>query len=253
MPEFNKEQIYIVTGASSGIGKKTALLLNESGASVVAIARNEERLNLMKSECKYPENLFFEIKDLTEDIEGLPQYVKSLKEKYGKFSGMAYCAGIDGVIPLRMITYEDLQKLFKINYFAPIMFIKGLSDKRNNIGKGTSLVLISSIDAYLSTRGQSGYSGSKAALSASMKSIAKEITSEFGIRINCVLPSIIKTPMSQSKFASSVGITEENQKHLYPFGWGEPEDVANMIIYLLSDKAKYISGQNYIIDSGVVL
>ena len=117
MISFNKEQIYIVTGASSGIGEGTALLLNELGATVIGIARNEERLNAMKAKCKNPENMHIEIKDLTEDIEGLPNYVKELKNKYGKFSGMAYCAGICEVKPLQLIDYNEMKYLFDIDYF----------------------------------------------------------------------------------------------------------------------------------------
>lgn len=249
MITFNKEQIYIVTGASSGIGEATAILLNELGATVVGIGRNQERLDAMKTKCKYPENMFLEQKDLTEDIEGLPKYVKSLKEKYGKFSGMAYCAGVSAVNPLRTITYEYLTNIFDINYFAPIMMIKSIGDKRNNVGLGTSIVTISSIDAILNTKGQSVYGASKAALSASVKALSRELTQQNGIRINAVLPSMIKTPMTipvEDLDANKADI----ESGLYPFGWGEPNDVANMIVYLLSDKAKFISGQNYVIDSG---
>lgn len=245
MISFTKEQIYIVTGASSGIGEGTALLLNELGATVVGIARNEERLNGMKAKCKYPENMFLEIKDLTENIEGLPQYVKELKEKYGKFSGMAYCAGISGLVPLRALDYDALQQMFQINYFAPILMTKGVVDKRNNVGNGTSIVAISSISSLCSDKGHIAYSGSKSALCASLKSISKEVISN-GIRVNCVLPSNIKTAMT-----SAEGY-EESQKELYPLGFGEPVDVANLITYLLSEKSKFISGQNYVIDTGVV-
>ena len=86
MADFNKENIFMVTGASSGIGEGTALALNELGATVIAIARNEDRLNKMKAKCKYPENMHLEIKDLTENIEELPNFVTKLKEKYGKFA-----------------------------------------------------------------------------------------------------------------------------------------------------------------------
>ena len=252
MISFNKEQVFLVTGASSGIGEGVALLLNELGATVIAIARRKDKLNEMRAKAKYPENIFIEMKDLAEDIEALPTYVKELKEKYGKFSGMAYCAGVTGIYPLKMLNFENALKVFNINYFAPIFMTKGFIDRRNNIGFGASCVYISSMDAVMSVKGQSIYSGSKAGLSASIKAISKEVAIQ-GIRMNCILPSMIKTPMTLDKFSNLTGITEDMQKETYPFGWGEPNDVANMIVYLLSDKAKFISGQNYIIDSGGVL
>lgn len=246
---FQKEQIYLVTGASSGIGEASAILLNEFGATVVGIGRNKERLKAMKDKCKYPENVFLEQKDLTQDIENLPNYVKNLKEKYGKFSGMAYCAGVSALCALKGMTYDYAKEIFDINYFAVLMMIKALADKRNNIGQGTSIVCVSSADALFGTKGQNVYAATKAALSTSIKAISKEIT-PLKMRINAVLPSMISTPMTENQNIKNLEYNQIIQELSYPFGWGEASDVANMICFLLSDKAKFISGQNYIIDTG---
>ena len=93
MFNFTNEQIYIVTGASSGIGASASAMINSYGASVVAIGRNRDKLLDIQKTCKYPENFYIEEKDLTENIEGLPKYITKLKEKYGKFSGLVCCAG----------------------------------------------------------------------------------------------------------------------------------------------------------------
>lgn len=251
MISFTSDQRFVVTGASSGIGEGVALLLNELGATVIGIGRNQDRLEGMKAKAKRPENVFLEQKDLAEDIPGLPAYVKSLKEKYGKFSGMAYCAGVTAVMPAKAFDYEMAERTFAIDYFAPVFMAKGLIDKRNTVGRGTSMVFISSMDAVLSVRSQSLYSGAKAALCASIKAIAKEV-SPFGVRMNCLLPSMIKTPMTIGESKEHYGVTEDGDER-YPFGWGEPIDVASFVAFLLSERSKYLTGQNYIVDSGGML
>lgn len=245
MISFTKEQIFIVTGASSGIGEGTALLLNELGATVIGIARNEERLNKMKAKCKYPENMHLEIKDLAEDIESLPQYIKELKNKYGKFTGMAYCAGIVDIKPLQIIEKATMEKLFDIDYYVPIFMTKGFADRRNNIGKGASIVYISSIAAKYCDKGMLNYAGAKAALISSAKSIGRELAPQ-GIRVNCVSPSDIITPMVEQSNAVRTNFAD------YPLGAGQVDDVANMVVYLLSDKAKWLTTQNYRLDCGTI-
>ncbi len=245
MISFDREQRFIVTGASSGIGEGVALLLNELGATVIGIGRNQERLDAMKAKAKYPDAVFTEAKDLTEDIENLPLYVKELKNKYGKFQGMALCAGIGILAPLQALDAETLRKTFEINYFSPVFMTKGFVDRRINNGKGSAVVAISSIGGIVCEKGQLAYAGSKAALTASMKSISRE-ASQQGIRINCVSPSMIDTPMSNN---APDDYLEHSQKH-YPFGFGKVSDAANLIVFLLSDKAGWITGQNYILDCG---
>lgn len=251
MISFTKDQKYIVTGASSGIGEGIALLLNELGATVIAMGRNEDRLHALKSKSYNPEAMFLEVKDLAQDIGALPDYVKELREKYGKFSGMAYSAGVTAVAPVQVFDYEYAKRIFDINYFAPIMMTKGLLDRRNNVGKGASFVYLSSLDAFVSTRGQTLYAGSKAALSATIKGMAREVAFR-GIRMNSLLPSMIKTPMTTSAESDKYGAKEVVDDQ-HPFGWGRVEDVANFAVFLLSDKAQFLSGQKYIVDSGGML
>lgn len=246
MTLFSKEDIIVVTGASSGIGENVAIQLNQEGATVIAIARNKERLNKMKSKCKNPENVYIEIKDLTENIESLPAYIKELKEKYGKFRGLAYCAGAVEVKPLQMLDLESMKRIFDIDYFAPVFMAKGFADRRNNIGRGASAVFISSASTWLCSRGMTTYSGAKAALASSIKSISRE-TASSGVRFNCVSPTDVKTPMTQSEHILN---TLQDRETRYPLGLGEVDDVANFIIFLLSDKAKWITTQNYLVDCG---
>lgn len=249
MISFTSEQRFIVTGASSGIGEAVAILLNQLGATVVGIGRNASRLEGMKARCAHPEFMHLEQKDLSEDIANLPSYVKELKNRYGKFTGLAYCAGVGGLLPAMMMDYEKALYFFNNDYFAPLMVTKGFIDRRNNVGKGASIVVISSIDSFTSARGQCLYSGAKAALAASLKSISKEVASA-GVRINTIHPSMINTPLVQVCGASDLGITEEAMSDRYPFGWGEPIDVAHFVAFLLSDCAKFLSGQQYVVDSG---
>lgn len=245
MISFDKEQRFIVTGASSGLGKGVALLLNELGATVIGIGRNQKRLEETKAECKYPENMFLEAKDLTEDIEGLPQYVKELKNKYGKFQGLVCCAGVVDIRPLQTIEKIRMEELFNIDYYSPIFLTKGFADRRNNMGKGSSIVYISSIAAKYCDRGMLSYSGAKAALIASAKTIGRELAPQ-GIRVNCVSPSDIITPMVEQSNEIRTNFA------YYPLGPGQVDDVANMIVFLLSDKAKWLTTQNYRLDCGTI-
>ena len=186
--------------------------------------------------------MFLEQKDLTEDIDGLPAYVKSLKEKYGKFSGLVNSAGVADLMSAKNASLFKIHQVFDINYFSAIMLSQGFLDRRVNIGNGASIVSLSSISVKVCDKGQVAYAGSKAALAASMKVMAREVASQ-GVRINTVLPSMIETPLQDKDLDYY-----QEMKVKYPLGFGKVSDVANFIVFLLSDKAKWITGQDYIID-----
>lgn len=243
MISFTADQRFIVTGASSGIGEGVALLLNELGATVIGIGRNEERLAAMKSKCKYSENMYLEPKDLAADIPGLPNYVKELKNRYGKFQGMAYCAGLSGIMPLRAVDYDEMQKMFAVNYFAPVFMSKGFADKRNNNGSGSAMVFIASRGGVHTDPGMTSYAGTKGGLIATMQSVAKELAPS-GVRVNCVSPALIQTNMADET-------SRQYAEGKYPMGLGTVPDVANMIVYLLAQESHWISAQNYVMDCGL--
>ena len=244
MLTFTKEQIFIVTGASSGIGEGVALLLNELGATVVAVARRQDRLEAMRDSAAHPENIHIESKDLVEDIAGLPAYIKQLREKYGKFQGMAYCAGAGGIQPLRAVELNTIHAVFDINYFAPVFMAKGFADKRNNNGNRSAMVFIASAGGVRGDPGMTTYAGSKGALIATMQSIARELAPA-GLRVNCVSPTLIETAMADD-------VARAYAEGKYPFGLGQVSDVANMVVYLLSEQSRWITAQNYIVDCGVI-
>ncbi len=243
MTSFSSEQRFLVTGASSGIGEGVALLLNELGATVIGIGRNQERLEGMKAKAKQPANVFLENKNLAEDIADLPGYVKSLKEKYGKFQGLAYCAGLPNIMPLRAVDLELLQQIFAVNYYAPVMMAKGFSDKRNNNGSGSAMVFMASIGGVRTDPGMTAYAGSKGALIATMQSVAKELAPA-GVRVNCVSPALIETNMADE-------VSRQYAEGRYPMGLGKVSDVANMVAFLLSQETRWITAQNYLMDCGI--
>ncbi|WP_181646896.1 SDR family oxidoreductase [Helicobacter sp. 16-1353] len=174
----------------------------------------------------------------------MKNYIQTLKEKYGKFFGMVYCAGVANIMPTKSLDYKSMRADFDINYFIPILMIKEIAKRANNANKDTSIVIISALSSIMPLNGMLAYSGAKAALNASCKAISKEY-SNVGVRINTILPSDINTPMSEN-----MAFFVKNRTHLYPFGFGNPNDVAHMAIFLLSNKSAFISGQNYIVDSG---
>lgn len=238
MISFSNGNTFIVTGSASGLGAETSRLLLSLGARVVGVDLVDSQ-NISKND-----NFFPERKDLTEDLNALPEYVKSLKEKYGKFSGLVVCAGRTLIQPLRSLDPAAVKCLFDLNFFAPVMLAKAVADKRNNIGAGTSIVFISSIERLIAEKGMIAYASAKAALTASAKCMAKELASA-GIRVNSISPGDMVTPMTQA-----IPNFFDNRKDMFPLGFGHPADVSNLIAFLLSDKSSWITGKDYIIDGG---
>jgi NAD(P)-dependent dehydrogenase (short-subunit alcohol dehydrogenase family) len=245
---FTGSDRIVVTGASSGIGAAIALRLNALGASVIANGRNEEKLEAVRDKAIRPDAFHPEALDLVSSMEGIPGWIKGLREKYGALTGLAHSAGQAVIASFMQYDPGEVRGFFEINFHAPLMLSKAILDRRN-CSPGASLVFISSVAGVSPEKGQTVYGASKAALICAVRGMSKEFASR-GVRVNCVSPGVVRTPMTEE----ALTLLEEDylpkQESLQPLGLGTPEDVAGLVAFLLSPAARWITGQNYIIDGG---
>jgi NAD(P)-dependent dehydrogenase (short-subunit alcohol dehydrogenase family) len=234
----------LVTGATSGIGRQLVDSIISMNGKVIAVGRNTEML--MELQEKHDNSIVIISCDLTNQED-----VSLLAEKCPAIDGLVNSAGIVKSQPIRYLIKEKIEETFEINFYAVIELIRQL-DKAKKIAKKSSIVFISSIAAQFPRKGGAGYSASKAAIEALMKVTAMEYAHR-GIRANAIAPAMVKTPMyEEAKELASHAIMEAHIQQ-YPLGIGEPQDIANAVIYLLSDASKWMTGSTITLDGGLLL
>lgn len=243
--DFQKKTI-LVTGASSGIGRATAEVLAKLGTKVILVARNQNLLAEVKENLLGKDHIVAPF-DLTK-LEEINPWMSELSTRAGKLHGLVHCAGIHMLKPLRFLSSANIDDIMRLNVTAGLMLAQAFRQKQIS-AKPSAIVFLASVVAVVGQAGVLPYAASKGALVASMKSLAVELATE-NIRVNCVLPGIVKTSMSDKLF-ESMGVEQlEAIKKAHLFGFGEPEDVANAISFLLSDAAKWITGSTLVVDGG---
>jgi NAD(P)-dependent dehydrogenase (short-subunit alcohol dehydrogenase family) len=232
----------LITGASSGIGRQTAISISKMGGSCILTSRNEEELRKTKSMLESGDHMVIPA-DLTKDDERL-----SVSMQCGKLDGLAYCAGNVKSFPIRFLNQSYIDGMMHLNFNAPVLLTAQLL-KNKNINNNAALVYISSISSKFPPKGGSMYGSSKAALESFVITLAKECAGN-KIRANSISPGMVRTPLYDR--AEEAISKEEMDAHMqrYPLGAGEPEDVANMCVFLLSEASKWITGTNIIMDGG---
>jgi NAD(P)-dependent dehydrogenase (short-subunit alcohol dehydrogenase family) len=236
----------LVTGGSSGIGRETAVILSELGARVIVTGRNGAQLEAT-SERLAPGTHRLEPYDLAA-LDGIPDWVAGLAERYGPLDGLVHAAGIQKTIALRGLSVDALQQTFRTNLDSAIMLAKGFRQK-GCCTTGSSIVFVSSIQGLLGTPGTAAYGASKAALIGVTRSLATELARE-AIRVNCVAPGTVDSGMG-NQMRRAIG--EERFAAMllqYPLGLGTARDVACAAAYLLSDAARWVTGQTLVVDGG---
>lgn len=236
----------VVTGASSGIGRATAVEASRQGARIIALGRDSARLQKVLSDLAVGDHSVHSY-DLF-DLDGIPEMLRRLSDQFGPLDGLAHCAGIHSSSPLRGVSADAVMTMLAANVATGLMLAKGLRHKQVR-GSSPSIVFLSSAVGLVGQAGVSLYSASKGAVLSSSKSLALELARD-NIRVNCVCPGVVHTPMTESLHASvgDTGFAAIERSH--PLGLGQPEDVAKAIVFLLSDAAKWITGTALSVDGG---
>ena len=232
----------LITGATGTTGKITAEYLHKCNYQCIITGRNEKTLNEMSE--KYH---FIPIKYDLNDLKNIESIFNRIKERNIKLNGFVHCAGISHLMKLEENNIEIMQETFNINLFSFIEAVKYFS-KEDYSENNSSIVAISSITASCSQNRQTVYAATKGGLESMVRCAAKELMAR-KIRINTIQPGVMNTPMFE-KLKEQSPNTEEKLKERYPLGIIEPEYIAYLTEYLLSDKSKYMTGSVIPADSG---
>jgi len=234
----------LVTGASSGIGKRVAITCSEMGAKVCITGRDKTRLtetfNLLKGS-----GHFQAICDLVNEDER-----NTFIEKLPPLDGFVHCVGIVMPMPVKFIEDKHIRALMEVNFNSAVLSVTRLL-KSKKLNKNCSIVFISSIAAHFPYIGGALYNSSKAAIEAYSRNIAQEM-SGMGLRSNCIVPAMVDTPIYEETL-KGIQLTHEQYSAKYPLGIGKPEDIANAAVFLLSPASKWVTGTNLLIDGGYAL
>ena len=239
----NRETV-LITGASSGIGRRTAIDLSEE-YDVILNGRDDSRLAETLRECK-PGNHRVWAYDLSVVNTLQLDFEKWHLENEIYVSHFVHCAGIVMVTASRMMTMSHINTIFDINFNSAMLLTASLLKKRLSAQTLKSIIFVSALYSKYGNPGHTIYAASKGALDSAMCSLSLELAPK--IRVNTVCPGAVSTPMAKEALQNQ----EIRTKLLpqYPLGIGEPQDISNLIIFLLSDKARWITGQQLFIDGG---
>lgn len=240
-----KEKTILVTGASSGIGRGIAIECSKMGASIVLCGRDEKRLNETLSKLSGGNNHLILTGDLTD-----PDTIEYISTNCPICDGIVHSAGISQLCMARQLSYVNIDKVFKINVYAPI-YLNTMLLKKQKIAKGGSIVIISSISGtYATNIGECGYAATKASLSGYVKGAALDLSSK-QIRVNSIHPGVVETPLLDVTKNTFTEEELESLRKMYPLRrFGKPEDIAYSAVYLLSNASSWITGSSLLIDGG---
>ncbi len=242
------DKVAIITGASRGIGEAIATQLSICGANIILTARNIEGLNAVKDSINAQGRLAEAIVSDVSSMSSLEELSANAINKFGRIDILVNNAGITHDNIIMRMKEEDWDNVLNINLKGCFNGIKSVTRSMIN-NKGGRIINITSVIGQIGNAGQSNYAASKAGIIGLTKSIAKELASR-NITVNAVAPGYIATDMTNKLNAD----LKEKMKSFIPLGrLGTPNDVANLVCFLASEEAGYITGQTFNVDGGMVM
>jgi len=240
------EKFFLVTGASSGIGEATALLLDKLGARLILVGRDSKKLSNLNEKLQKKHHITLE-QDITlwTDIK---KDLKVLCQKNSTLDGIVHCAGQHLVKPFKFINEKNIDEIFDANVKSTFHLIQAFRQKAC-CSENASIVLLSSVVSQVGQVGVSLYAASKGSTESLAKCLALELAPE-NIRVNCIAPGVVNTKMTTSLFEKLDDEQAGKIKSMHPLGLGEPDDIANGVAFLLSSRSRWITGTSLVIDGG---
>lgn len=234
---------FVVAGASSGIGKQIALELLAAGANVLAVARRKAILD--ESFADYAGQVVTAALDVRQP-EAWDAVLPAFVAAHGKLHGSVYSAGVNRLNPLRMFDEGLAHEVMDTNFWGAIEALRRIT-RPSCIQAPSSHVWIASTAGHRGAAAQSAYSASKGALTAAMRCVIHEIARK-GHRLNAVSPAWVETELTKGVEQGIGGESAKKQRLL--LGVGQPEDVSGVVLFLLSDRARWMTGSDVIVDGG---
>ena len=231
----------LVTGASSGIGRSIAVTCSKMGATVILNGRNQEKLGKTLTLLEKGDHKVI-IADLT-NSDSVARMIKELPT----LDGVVHCAGIGQRVLCKVASEKDVRTVMDVNFIGPVIFQAELL-KNKKINKGASVVFIASMAVWSPSVGNAFYSASKGAIVSYANCLALELAPR-KIRVNCISPAMVWTDLVFQEGVEEDQLREDEGK--YPLKrYGQPEDIANLSVYMLSDASSWMTGSNVKISGG---
>lgn len=235
----------LVTGASSGIGAGTVMELSQENRLILS-GRNREKLKIVQQKCHDPEKHLIWSCDLeSERMDIFSSLTTFLVQNNISIQTFVHCAGFTKILPLRNFSPQYVDQIFNTNIFSAIEILRVLL-KKDNKKSLKNVIFISGLWSIRGDVGNSIYAASKGALNSLVYTLAQELAPL--VRVNAISPGAVLTPMTE-KLLQDIEFRSKIE-HEYPLGIGSIDDVVNCISFLLSEKSKWITGQNMLVDGG---